>query len=404
MAFYNFGNKWKWFMARVVDIEDPEKMGRVKIRIIHEQTGELGEKMAPYGISDDELLWAWPMSAIQSASLAAQKINEHEEYTVPDWIRAVGLSPTGAAEGGYVFGFYLDAEEENIPIIFGNYHKISRVPEPPTGAGGKMMQRYPPGASNFYYDISALALGDDYIFDANGNKTIIDIGQTLPKYFEKNKLGLKQVDEPEDAYDTKYPYNLTYTTKSGHAIELDDTVGHERIHIYHQSGSYEEIGNGPPKRYSGKNYKGRRVVKTVDDSFEIVMKDKNEQFNANNSVEVANCQTISVKNNQYVTVSNNQTFSVGNNHVIDVKGNHITIVGDNHRISIDGDSNITIEGEANISVQGGIKIKAPGGVTVQEGSVLVNEALGCASAATGAFVTSTGQTITVLKGIVTNIS
>lgn len=37
---------------------------------------------------------------------------------------------------------------------------------------------------------------------------------------------------------SKYPWNLVYETRSGHVIELDDEPGHERINIFHRSGSY----------------------------------------------------------------------------------------------------------------------------------------------------------------------
>ena len=54
-----------------------------------------------------------------------------------------------------------------------------------------------------------------------------------------------------------------FQTEAGHVTEMDDTPGSERLHTYHKSGSYEEI-----------NSNGRRVVKTVEDSFDITQKNK----------------------------------------------------------------------------------------------------------------------------------
>lgn len=285
MAYYNFGNSFKWFIARVSDLKDPEHLGRVKIRIIHEQTGELGRKTGNNGISDEDLLWAWPLSAIQSSSLSWKKVKELEGYDVPDWIGAVGISPTGIAIGTYVFGFYMDGHEQNIPLIFGTYHKKSVYPEPPTDENtGKFLQLGPPEEPTIHNDVSDLATGR----------------QSLPKYYVRGDKGL--VNEPITAYDTEYPYNTTYTTKSGHAIEIDDTPGHERIHIWHRSGSYEEIANGPPDDQQGADYVGRRVKKTVGDEYSITVKNKEVLVKGDMKVEVDGNATVIVKQNAKITV------------------------------------------------------------------------------------------------------
>lgn len=44
-----------------------------------------------------------------------------------------------------------------------------------------------------------------------------------------------------DPYNAQYPYNHVQYTESGHALEFDDTPGHERINIQHRSGAYIEI-------------------------------------------------------------------------------------------------------------------------------------------------------------------
>lgn len=340
MAQYNLGESFRWFMARVIDNKDPERLGRVRIRIIHDQTGDLGKIVKTWGVRNTDLLWAWPISAIQSASLSWKKIVELEEYPTPDWIDAVGLSPVGIAEGTYVFGFYLDGHEQNIPLIFGTYHKRSRYPEPPTDTAAdddgnhSMIQVEPPTDTiGFYEDIAALARGnfvDPENPDNNGP------GQTLPKetyqlstLWPKSDPGKNPVDEMPTAYDAEYPYNLTYTTKSGHAIELDDTIGRERVHIWHRSGSYEEISNGPvvnntdqdfgtkdskyPEGPTGWTYTtagdivesawtGRRVQRTTDTKFEIVQKDKNELYMRDHNIEVANTETNRIGKSLYDSV------------------------------------------------------------------------------------------------------
>jgi hypothetical protein len=383
MAHYHLGDTFRWFIARVIDIKDPEKMGRVQIRVIHEQTGELGKKVDQYGFLNEELLWAYPISAIQSASLSWKKVVELEKFETPDWVDAVGLSPTGIAVGTYAFGFYLDGYEQNIPMIFGTYHKQSIFPEPGTKIE-EMLQDTPAEEDYKYHDVSALAKGffEDPITEEGGP------GQTLPKEpYEYSKLwrdekddplAITTVDEMPTAYNTEYPYNLTYTTKSGHAIELDDTPGHERMHMWHRSGTYEEISNAPANPGidadrgevknvypetgpSGWNYttaggvaepdwKGRRSRKTMDSFFETVIKDKNELLQRDHNVSIANTQTVKIGNtyhwtvgyqdpppnrvnddgstkydggaidqyNLYLDVANNVTLTAGNNRVVQV--------------------------------------------------------------------------------------
>jgi hypothetical protein len=373
MSFYKLGDSFRWFIARVVDIDDPEKMGRLKIRVIHDQTGELGKNKDNYGLNDDELLWAYTISGIQSASLHWRKIKELEEFDVPDWIDAVGLSPTGSSVGTYVFGFYLDGHEQNIPLVFGSYHKNSRWPEPPTDlTTGEMLQIAPPvGETYLYSDIAALARGD-YTDPADGRPVS---GQSLPKEpYTKGKL----VDEPESAYKAEYPYNTTYTTKSGHAIELDDTPSHERLHIWHKSGSYEEIANRPAQD-GNPEITGRRVQRTKDDSFEIVDKSKNILIGNNHNVEIANNETIIIGNNQVVEIGANCTITVGKN------------------------CNITVKGHTRMQVEENIEIKSKGGIHVTEGLLFVNDYIISSEGATGSYNVG-GLTIDVVGGMITNIS
>ena len=63
-------------------------------------------------------------------------------------------------------------------------------------------------------------------------------------------------DQPESAFRGAYPYNKVTQTESGHVIEIDDTPGSERLHVYHRSGTFIEIdGNGSViKRAVGSSY------------------------------------------------------------------------------------------------------------------------------------------------------
>ena len=196
-------------------------------------------------IPTDDLPWALPMSSIVSSSL-----------------QQIGMSPTGIQVGSTVIGFFVDGNECQIPVILGTMHGI-----PEEG-----------------HDVAALA-----------RET-----QSLTK----STLG----PEPSSAYGAKYPFNKTMTTESGHAIEVDDTPGKERLHVYHKTGTYTEV-----------NEKGRRVCKIVNDDYEIV---------------------------------------AGNKEVF-IKGNVNIVVKGNVKMQIDGKYDVNVGGTCNITSGGEMRLKAP---------------------------------------------
>jgi len=170
----------------------------------------------------DELPYASVMTPAQSASQLE-----------------VGISPNGILPGSMVFGFFMDGHEFNIPVVIGTIPKINQ---------GDLTK----------HDVSKLARGTNSI--------------------SKPQLG----PEPASAYKAKYPHNKTYTTTSGHAIEIDDTPGAERIHIYHKAGTYTEI-----------NSVGRRVNKVAESGFDIVVKDETVYIGGKLNVVIKGTATLS---------------------------------------------------------------------------------------------------------------
>lgn len=251
----------RWFVAVVEDIQDPKKLGRVKIRVVNEHDSD--------SVKTDQLLWATPIIPITSAS--------HKQ---------VGRSPTGLLVGSYVFGFYLDGNEKQIPMLWGSYAKI-------------------PGNNEDNNDIPALAR-------------------------EINTINKDKVNgEPETAYAAKYPYNHVWQTESGHVIEVDDTPSHERLHVYHKSGTYTEI-----------NEAGRRVQKIVDNDYEVVIKDKVVTIYGNLNVVVQGDATVVVKKDATLFVDGEATTNV--------KGG-ATVMGQS-TVRVTAKSDITLNSETKVSL------------------------------------------------------
>lgn len=150
----------------------------------------------------------------------------------------VGFSPTGLLKGSTVVGFFFDGNDKNFPVVIGTIAGI-------------------PGNDPTKHDVSQLA------------REINSVEKALDSF------------EPESAYASKYPYNKVLQTERGHVVEIDDTPGNERIHIYHKSGTYREIDKD-----------GRLVEKVVDSSYEIVLKDQTVHIQGDVNIQVDGNYTL----------------------------------------------------------------------------------------------------------------
>lgn len=88
-------DKFIWFIGIVEDINDPKKLGRVKVRMINEYSNR---------VDTEDLPWAIPMTPINSASYLG-----------------IGSSPTGLQKGSRVIGFFMDGEQKTKPVVMGTH-------------------------------------------------------------------------------------------------------------------------------------------------------------------------------------------------------------------------------------------------------------------------------------------
>ena len=131
-------------------------------------------------------------------------------------------------------------------------------------------------------------------------------------------------DQPQSAYAAEYPYNHVRETESGHVIELDDTPGAERLHVYHKSGTSTEIDSV-----------GNRVNVIKGSDYTIV--DKNGY--------------ISIQGKANVSISGSCNIFVGADANIDVTGN-VLLNGHN-------DVEINAAGRLKLTAGEGVDIKSP---------------------------------------------
>lgn len=171
-----YGDQVRWFTGLVVDINDPIQLGRIKVRIygVHSDN--------KVDIPDDALPWA-------------QTVTPLTEGGTTEWGNPLGVQPNAL-----VFGFFMDGQSSQLPLIVGSLPKYE-------------------GPDRDIKSVNRLA---------RGTNTITKTPNTI-------------IGEPDPSYAAEYPHNKVTQTTSGHVIEIDDTPDAERIHIFHKSGTFVEM-------------------------------------------------------------------------------------------------------------------------------------------------------------------
>jgi len=173
-----YGDQTRWFIGIVKSINDPQKLGRIQVRIKGVHSDSLIE------IPDADLPWAQVVAPITGGGT-----NELGN--------ALGVQPDAM-----VFGIFLDGQNSQLPLVLGFIPKYE-------------------GDNRDTVSTSRLATGTNTI--------------------SKTPDSVTGEDQLTDPYGAVYPHNKAYQTTSGHAIEIDDTPNAERIHIYHKSGTFVEM-------------------------------------------------------------------------------------------------------------------------------------------------------------------
>lgn len=92
--------------------------------------------------------------------------------------------------------------------------------------------------------------------------------------------------EPVSPYAAQFPHNKVQQTESGHTIELDDTPGAERVHIFHRSGSFVEM-----------HPDGTVVYKNMKDGYDLTMGSKFVKVSGACHISVDGNATVHAKGN-----------------------------------------------------------------------------------------------------------
>lgn len=209
-----------WYLGVVEDRNDPEQLGRVRVRCFgwHDANKDL--------IPTDALPWAHP----------SHPVNNPATYT--------------PKEGDMVFGFFLDGDSAQNPVIIGVLPGKPEAKPDYTIGFSDPNKKYPKRINE--PTTSRLARGrvDDTIVEKRKRNQKKNI----------NSAGGVTWSEPAPAFAPKYPYNYAHESESGHAFELDDTAGKERVSLAHKTGTGIEMDS-----------MGSRVDKIVKDNYTVIM-------------------------------------------------------------------------------------------------------------------------------------
>ena len=208
--------------------------------------------------------------------------------------------------------------------------------------------------------------------------------------------------QPESPYNAQYPYNKVFGSEAGHAIEIDDTPGAERLNWGHRSGSFNEIGPD-----------GTTVTKIVGDGYTIVDKDGYILIEGVANVHVAgNCNVI-IMSDTNLTMHGRISMDIHNDVDVNIGGRLSLSVGEGiyarngglmslenvGDIDIDAKGNFTTDtvGKFNLTTDGGLNLTSKADTHIKSAGAFFNHSTGDMNTCTDAGIKSKSAAATEIK-------
>lgn len=291
-----------WWHGVVEDTNDPLYLGRCRVRVFGFHSDDKSE------LPTESLPWAYPMQPITSAAVSG-----------------IGQTPTGLLEGSHVFGFFRDGTDAQDPVMIGSFGGIPQNPPDSTVGFNDPNGRYPKqnivsgpvGMSDVGEpDTNRLARNNS---EDSKTTVVIPKVQTVktnvdstPDMATKSKWS-----EPITPYNAVYPKNHVRFTESGHIEEYDDTPGFERLHHYHNSGTFTEIGNGWES-----DPNGTRVQRVVGNDYEIIHGNKKVYIRGKEGLNLVidGTANITINNGANIQINGNTSILANNDVNLQIEG------------------------------------------------------------------------------------
>ena len=221
-------NNFIWFNGVVEDRNDPQKLGRLRVRCVGIHTDNKDD------LPTSDLPWSQLIHPITSSGISG-----------------LGHSPGFIVEGTWVFGYFRDGYAMQEPMVIGT------LPGKPVELAETSKGFYDPNGVYPKYkdevDTNRLAVNDT---------SQPHLGLELRKLTRKTGVPTADFDavpveehistaleasdsdtwnQPEIPYNASYPFNHVFESESGHIFEIDDTKDNERLFTSHRTGTSQEI-------------------------------------------------------------------------------------------------------------------------------------------------------------------
>jgi hypothetical protein len=287
-----------WFMGVVECTSDPEKLGRVKVRVLGDHTQNKND------IPTSALPWAMPMMPVTTASM-----------------NGIGHAPIGLVQGSWVMGFYRDGQDKQQPIIMGSIGGIPIDSSSPATGFNDPIGCFPQESKLSEPDTNRHARG------TVGKHVDEPVPVTIRKasVLKGVTTAATQWSEPESPYAPVYPYNYVWegfynpecdSCEWGHIEEWDSTPGSERYFRQHKtSQNFLEI-----------HPDGKEVRKIFGDGFEIDLANKH----------------LYVEGDYRVTISGNKDEHIKGDYWQHIEGDMIRVVDGNKATITRGNDSMTV--------------------------------------------------------------
>ncbi len=306
------------FQCVVENNIDPLKLGRIQCRIFGKHTDNKEDESLDSYMPTEDLPWASVMYSNGSPNISGKS-----DFSIPE-------------NGSWGICCFFD-EEEQLPIFLGTI--VKHVEEQPDFESGFADPDGENPSSEYvgYSQISKLATGED-----TENTIIQTKKDNVITGVQANE---ESFDEPETEYATEYPENKVIDTGK-HVLEMDNTEGKERIHLYHNSGTFIEVFPD-----------GSIVYKNIGKKYELNIDDKNIYIGGNRNEKIEGDENKQVSGDQKVKILGTKEITLS--------GDNILEIGGNLELEVTGDMTITVNGNATIEAGGDVEAIAGGNLTLE---------------------------------------
>ena len=328
-------NGFYWFVGVVEDRQDPEYLGRLRVRVLGSHTSDKN------ALPTADLPWASVVLPTTSAGISG-----------------LGFSPSFIVEGSWVWGYFRDGNYRQEPVILGT------LPGKPAELAGSTGFYDPAGVYPKYKDEvdtnrlavnlkeGATELSPHLSLTLRRNTRIIDVATADFNPLEAadgSSIAGSDGDlfsQPEIPYNASYPFNHVWETESGHIKEWDDTSGSERIHERHRSGTSYEIDST-----------GTRTDIIKNDHYTFVSDKSQAYIQGDSDITINGRHKLFINKNG--SLNNHYDIQVGPNANINIQVDS----GDINMVTVNGKINVNSGEDFNLKVGGNMTIDVEGNLT-----------------------------------------